>query len=247
MATLPFDPRQVRLADEKRRLDEVNRDSDFVRVEPVDALPGRAPERFRVKFLCKGIIGIDPDSQAPIYGNEHSVLMYCDQEFPSEVPRLRWESPIWHPNVQHIEPKNVCVNRAEWLGGSGLDDLCRQLFDMAQYRNYHADASRLPYPLDQEVAKWVREYAEPRGIVDKKQGIAVDDRPFYRPTAAAERIRRIRIQSAAAGPAAPTGRRIKIYGSDGTTDQTSARATGTDGAPPVDTGRTVRRIKFRSS
>jgi ubiquitin-protein ligase len=247
MASLPFDPRQVRLADEKRRLDDVNRDSDFVRVEAVGALPGRAPERFRVKFLCQGIVGIDPGSQAPIYGNEHSVLMYCDQEFPSEVPRLRWESPIWHPNVQHIEPKNVCVNRAEWLGGSGLDDLCRQLFDMAQYRNYHADASRLPYPLDQEVAKWVREYAEPRGIVDKKRGIAIDNRPFYRPTVDAERIRRIRIQSAAAEPTGPAVRRIKIYGSDSSLDDQSAKATGTDGAPVVDSERTVRRIKFRNS
>ncbi|MBZ5681008.1 MAG: hypothetical protein LAO24_12965 [Acidobacteriia bacterium] len=247
MASLSFDPRQVRLADEKRRLDEVNRDSDFVRVEPVDVLPGRAPERFRVKFLCKGIVGIDPVSQAPIYANEHSVLIYCDQEFPSEVPRLRWESPIWHPNVQHAEPKNVCVNKAEWLGGTGLEDLCRQLFDMAQYRNYHADSSRLPYPLDQEVANWVREYAEPHGIVDKKRGIATDDRPFYRPSAAAERIRRIRIQSSAAEPAAPTGRRIRIHGLSSATTQHGASATGTDGAPAVGSGRPARRIKFRSS
>jgi len=183
MVTAAFDPRQVRLEDEWRRLDAVNRDSDFVRLAQVDVIPGRAAERFRVTFLCKGIVGVDPSSQEPIFANEHSVVMYCDQEFPSEVPRLRWESPIWHPNVQHAEPKNVCVNRAEWLAGSGLDDLCQQLFDMVQYRNYHADDSRLPYPLDRDVAKWVREYAEPRGIVDKKRGISVDDKPFYRPAA----------------------------------------------------------------
>ncbi|HTS06837.1 MAG TPA: hypothetical protein VMP68_14760 [Candidatus Eisenbacteria bacterium] len=243
MATAAFDPRQVRLEDEWRRLDAVNRDSDFVRASQVDAIPGRAAERFRVTFLCKGIVGIDPGSQEPIYGNEHSVLMYCDQEFPSEVPRLRWESPIWHPNVQHDEPKNVCVNRAEWLGGTGLDDLCRQLFDMVQYRNYHADDSRFPYPLDRDVAKWVREYAEPRSIVDKKRGISVDDKPLYRPSAVA---RRIRIQAQAAEIVPTAGRRIRIQG---VTPAVEVQASAAVAEVPVTQGsaRQGRRIKFRNS
>jgi ubiquitin-protein ligase len=244
MATAAFDPRQERLEDEWRRLDAVNRDSDFVRVARVDVIPGRAAERFRVTFLCKGITGVDPGSQEPVFGSEHSVLMYCDQEFPSEVPRLRWESPIWHPNVQHDEPKNVCVNRAEWLGGTGLEDLCRQLFDMVQYRNYHADDSRLPYPLDRDVAKWVREYAEPRGIVDKKRGISVDDRPFYRPSAVA---RRIRIQAQTSEPRSTAGRKIRIQGITGPAVATEASAAVVDGAAAQDPVRTGRRIKFRNS
>jgi len=169
--------------------------------------------------------------------------MYCDQEFPSEVPRLRWESPIWHPNVQHDEPKNVCVNRAEWLGGTGLEDLCRQLFDMVQYRNYHADDSRLPYPLDRDVAKWVREYAEPRGIVDKKRGISVDDRPFYRPSAVA---RRIRIQAQTSEPGSTAGRKIRIQGITSPA-VAEASAAVVDGGAAQDPVRTGRRIKFRNS
>jgi len=94
---------------------------------------------------------------------------------------LGWVTPIWHPNIQHAEPKGVCTNKPEWLGGMGLDDLCRQLFEMVQYKNYHAEMVP-PFPLDQEAARWVREYAEPRGIVDKKRGLFVDDKPFTRPT-----------------------------------------------------------------
>ena len=244
MATAAFDPRQVRLEDEWRRLDAVNRDSDFVRVAQVDMIPGRAAERFRVTFLCKGIVGVDPASRNPIYGSEHSVLMYCDQEFPSEVPRLRWESPIWHPNVQHDEPKNVCVIRAEWLGGTGLDDLCRQLFDMVQYRNYHADDSHFPYPLDREVAKWVREFAEPRGIVDKKRGISVDDKPLYRPSAVA---RRIRIQAQASEPSPSVGRRIRIQGVTTPAVETEISAAVAESAISRDSVRPGRRIKFRNS
>jgi len=241
MVTAAFDPRQVRLEDEWRRLDAVNRDSDFVRLAQVDVIQGRAAERFRVTFLCKGIVGVDPSSQEPIFANEHSVLMYCDQEFPSEVPRLRWESPIWHPNVQHAEPKNVCVNRAEWLAGSGLDDLCQQLFDMVQYRNYHADDSRLPYPLDRDVAKWVREYAERRGIVDKKRGISVDDKPFYRPSAVA---RRIRIQAQATETASTVGRRIRIQE---VTPAAETHESVADVASTRESVRPSRRIKFRNS
>jgi len=71
----------------------------------------------------------------------------------------------------------------------GLDDLCRQLFEMVQYKNYYAELSP-PYPLDQEAAAWVREYAEPRGIVDKRGGISVDQSPFYKPDASVTPARR---------------------------------------------------------
>ena len=135
--------------------------------------------------------GFVPDSETairiasavwtPIYGEKHQVEILCDDDFPSDVPRLKWVTPIWHPNIQHSDAKGVCVNKAEWLGGMGLDDLCRLMFEMVQYKNYHATFNK-PFPLDSEVAKWVLEYAEPQGIVDKKRKISVDDKPFTRPT-----------------------------------------------------------------
>jgi ubiquitin-protein ligase len=174
--------RQIRLEKERVRLASVNEDSDYVRVVPVDVLPDQPPEKYKASFSCRGITGID-SSRNPVYGTHHEVTIYCHDDFPSDVPWLRWETPIWHPNVEHKEPKNVCVNKHEWLGGMTLVDLCQQLFEMVQYKNYHAE-HKWPYPLDAEAAVWVREYAEPRGLVDKKRGIYVDNRPFYRPTAA---------------------------------------------------------------
>lgn len=179
----PRDPRQARLRTERERLEKLNRESDCVRVKPFDVLPGSEPEHYRVTFLCKGIVGID-SSREPIYGHEHVVEVHCNESFPSDVPQLRWVTPIWHPNIQHLEPKGVCVNKSEWLGGMGLDDLCRQMFEMVQYKNYHAQATK-PYPLDVDVAKWVLEHAEPRGIVNKQRNIFVDDRPFVKPTVVA--------------------------------------------------------------
>jgi len=176
---VPHDPRQVRLKAERERLMRLNEESDYVRVKEVDTPPGGEPENYLVIFLCRGIVGVDAGQQ-PVYGERHEVEIYCDMQFPSEPPQLRWVTPIWHPNIDH-RSRGVCVNKPEWLGGQGLDDLCRMMFEMVQYKNYHAEYTP-PYPLDGEVAKWVREYAEPHGIVDKRRGVFVDNKPFTRPT-----------------------------------------------------------------
>ena len=205
----PGNKRQVRLAQEWERLQAVNRDSDYVRVEPIDVLPGRAPEKYKVTFLCRGIIGIE-SSTKPIYGTKHEVQIYCHADFPTDVPWLQWQTPIWHPNIEHSGQKRVCVNKAEWLGGMALADLCQQMFEMVQYKNYHAELSP-PYPLDGDAATWVRDHAEPSGIVDKKRGVFVDSLPFFKP-GAAERVSRIHITSAKAGSS--PGSKIKFHRSD---------------------------------
>lgn len=205
--TMQFsNPRLDRLRDEQKRLLDLQNDSDHVRVAAVDELPGRPPERYKVTFLCRGIAGID-SSQEPIYSTHHEVEIYCDEEFPGNVPRLKWLSRVWHPNIQHHEPKKVCVNEGEWMGSSGLDDLCQQMFEMVQYRNYHAQNTP-PYPLDPEAAKWVRDYAEPQGIVNKCRGVFVDNRPFYKPKATSERAIRIKIRAVEHVP----GVRVQIGG-----------------------------------
>jgi ubiquitin-protein ligase len=231
MAVAPFNPRQSRLELERQRLAAVNKDSDHVKVEPVDVLPGRAPERYRVTFLCRGIAGID-SSRDPIYATKHEVVVYCHNDFPADAPWLHWETPIWHPNIQHAEPKGVCINKAEWLGGMGLDDLCHQMFEMVQYKNYHADVSP-PYPLDSEAAAWVRDYAEPRGIVNKRRGIFVDNQLFYKPDA----TDRPRIRVMSSQPSVSQGTRIKIHRAGGETSRGSdTRAVFTAGAGPLRCG-----------
>lgn len=176
----PRDPRQDRLKAEKEKLLRLNDESDYVRVEVLSALEGSEPQHYRVTFLCRGIVGID-QNRRPTYGDRHQVEIFLDEDFPADVPRLRWISPIWHPNIQHVEPKGVCVNKPEWLGGMGLDGLCRMMFEMVQYKNYHAQLD-WPKPLDLMVAQWVRDYAEPNGIVDKARKIYADGKPFTRPT-----------------------------------------------------------------
>src|SRR2546425_11751524 len=69
-AKAPFDPRQARLRTERLRLDKINQESDYVRVEALDVLPGSEPEHYRVTFLCRGITRVD-SSNLPVYENKH--------------------------------------------------------------------------------------------------------------------------------------------------------------------------------
>src|SRR5436309_3359526 len=115
----PSDPRQIRLRNEWSRLQQLNAESDTVKVEPFDVVPGCQPEKYRVTFRCRGIASIDA-SRNPVYADVHRVLIVCHESFPDEPPAMRWETAIWHPNIQHQEPKGVCINKPEWLAGNGL-------------------------------------------------------------------------------------------------------------------------------
>jgi len=202
-------PRFDRLESESRLIMALNKDTDHVRVEPLEVLPGWVPERYKVTFHCRGIARVDA-AQQPEFAEWHEVEINCDEQFPADVPRLRWLTPIWHPNIEHEDPSRVCVNKSEWLGGMGLDELCKQMFEMVQYKNYHAELTP-PYPLDAKAAKWVREFGEPKGIMNKKLGIFVDNQPFYK--ASATPAGRLRLVSSSSS-SGPSGRRIRINSSD---------------------------------
>jgi ubiquitin-protein ligase len=202
------DPRLDRLRAEWRDLQHLTDESDTVAVEPLLARPGVTPDRYKVTFRCRGIVGIDASKQ-PVYGEFHQVELECDAAFPADPPRLKWLTPVWHPNIQHVEPKGVCINRKEWLGGMTLVDLVRQLFEMVQYKNYHAELVE-PYPLDRTVAEWVRDFAEPKGVVNKKRHVAVDDRPLTRPT-----LRGLRIKVTPPAPPDSGSGRIKVVRNEG--------------------------------
>jgi len=206
-------PRQVRLAIEFTNLVNLAARSDFIEVIAQDVQPGWPPEKYIVTYRCRGITGTMPDG-APVYGDFHQVRMYLPSDYPLREPHLKWLTPIWHPNIDHELPNHVCTNTAQnYFAGKPLSDLVRAVGEMVQYVRYHA-AWVPPYPLDRAAAKWVVEYAEPRGLVSKTK--PVDDRPLLRP----QRLRlhggpAVAGQEASpqpedAGAAGPARRRIKL-------------------------------------
>ena len=173
--------RQRRFEAERQRPETLNQEREYVKVDPIDVRPGEPPERYRVTFLCCSITVIDL-ARNPIYGTQHQVEIYCHEDFPADVPWVRWEAPMGHPDIQRDEPKNVS-QQENVVGRDDPCDLCEQMFKMVQYQCYTAVLS-YPYPLGSEAAEWVRNYGEPPGIVVKRRRISVDNRRFCKPSTA---------------------------------------------------------------
>ena len=177
------DPRIRRLEMERELLEDLCNHSDLISYEAKNRRNGHPPENYTVTFNVRSIVGID-DQKNPIYGDTHIADIKLPSGYPmTSSPICYMRSDIWHPNIRS-EGKHkghICIN-AQVLGHwHTLDMLVEQIGEMLQYKNYHAIDIQ-PYPEDSKVAEWIREVAEPRGIVNKAKGVVIDDRPLLNPT-----------------------------------------------------------------
>jgi len=169
--------RQARLAIEYTKLMNLADRSRFIKIDPVEVRPGWPPEKYVVTYTCRGIARINADD-SPVPSNFHQVQMYLGREFPTHEPHLKWLTQIWHPNIQHEEPHQVCTNNLQnWFPAKPLVDLVVAMGEMVQYKWYLAEW-KPPYPLDREVADWVIRYAQPKGLFSHER--AYDRRPLLR-------------------------------------------------------------------
>ncbi|MGD8821697.1 MAG: ubiquitin-conjugating enzyme E2, partial [Anaerolineales bacterium] len=152
-------------------------------------------ERYIVTFKCKSIIGINGRGQ-PKYGTNHQVEIYLHNEYPHRWPGLKWLTPIWHPNINHVNG-SVCIDAAWWTAARSLDRLVIMLGEMLQYKNFHDDPSEPPFPWDMEAAKWCRAYR-----MQNPNVFPIDDRELLHPE-------RVKLSKDGSKKSAPRGR-IKL-------------------------------------
>jgi ubiquitin-protein ligase len=108
-------------------------------------------------------------------GNKHQVEIYLHNQYPQRWPGMKWLTPVWHPNINHHNG-SVCVDAAWWTASRSLDRLVIMIGEMVQYKNYHDDPTKPPFPWDPEAARWSREYRQ------KNPGVfPVDNRELLRP------------------------------------------------------------------
>jgi len=149
-------PRLRRLRKDYELIQELAARSDLIKVDAKTAGPGMPPERYIITFKCKGVTGVDRRGN-PKVGERHEVEIYLHSQYPQRWPGMKWLTPIWHPNINHANG-SVCIDAAWWSASRSLDRLVLMLGEMVQYKNFHDDPTKAPFPWDLEAARWCREF-----------------------------------------------------------------------------------------
>jgi len=202
-------PRDRRLANEHLSLHELCTKTDRITYEVI-SMRKHPPEEYLITYKLKSIVGID-EQKNPIYGYEHQLEVSFPADYPaSTVAKCYMRTPVWHPNIKHDGrfKGRVCVNAKEFGKLFFLDDLVIRVGQILQYQNYHAKNEQ-PFPEDEKVAQWVRDFAEPQDIVNKDKQIFVDGTSLLGPLP--EAFQQPEEAAPEAAPEEPaTGSQIKI-------------------------------------
>jgi len=151
----------------------------FEIINPNSALP---PEQYKITYNLKSISSINED-QSPNYSFNHVAEIKLPASYPAVPPICYMRTEAWHPNIRSSGSYKgrICINNKAIGFWQTLDMLVIQIGEMLQYKNYHA-LHVTPFPEDPVVAKWVREYAEPQGILNSNKQIYVDDQSLLLPS-----------------------------------------------------------------
>ncbi len=172
--TLSQSPRMRRLRADFELMTELAARSDLISFRAKAPRPNLPPETYIVTFKCKGIVDVDRLGN-PKYGEHHQVEIYLHNQYPQRWPGMKWLTPIWHPNINHLNG-SVCIDAAWWTASRSLDRLVVMLGEMIQYKNFHDDPTKPPFPWDPEAARWCREYRKTHANT-----FPVDKRELLRP------------------------------------------------------------------
>jgi ubiquitin-protein ligase len=167
-------PRMRRLRGDYELMVELNARSDLISFKTSSPNPNILPERYIVTFKCKSITSVDRQGN-PKFGEHHEVEIYLHNQYPHRWPGMKWLTPIWHPNINHLNG-SVCIDAAWWAASRSLDRLVIMLGEMLQYKNFHDDPTKPPFPWDAEAARWCREYRKKHPNI-----FPLDQRELLRP------------------------------------------------------------------
>jgi hypothetical protein len=149
-------PRIRRLRADAELMNELAARSDLIAFTAHSPQPNLPPERYIVTFKCKSIAGVDLLNR-PKYSEHHQVEIYLHNQYPQRWPGMKWLTPIWHPNINHVNG-TVCIDAAWWTASRSLDRLVIMLGEMLQWKNFHDDPTKPPFPWDADAARWSRDY-----------------------------------------------------------------------------------------
>jgi hypothetical protein len=170
-----YDPLERRLAHEHLLVAELCDQHEDIHCKVLGDLP---PRDYRITFRgLESIVAVTAD-MLPVFDDTHVLEIHLPTGFPVAPPISYMVTSVWHPNIQSEEGPyqgRICGNTEGFGAYYSMDQLVLRIREMLRYEIYHAGL-KFPYPEDEVVAQWVREYAEPLGIVSPGIGIVRDRR-----------------------------------------------------------------------
>ncbi len=138
---MSFDIRDTRLRNDYQKIRDLVNRSELIHVL---ATEGDPPEKYLIRFSCRGIEKIAPKA-TPVFREVHEVTIYLHAEYPLKQPQLKWMTPIFHPNIHSTGA--VCIGA--WWPAKTLDELLLTLGEMVQYKNLGPKD-----PMNSRAASW---------------------------------------------------------------------------------------------
>jgi ubiquitin-protein ligase len=178
-------PRIRRLHNDLAALERLSAESSVLRFRG----RGNPVQHYVVEFLGRSLAR---ERGKVSVRERHEVEIKLGSSYPRTMPEIRWQTPIYHPNISEIGM--VCLGGygTHWVPSLNLDELCSMLWDMARYHNYDI---RSPY--NRDAALWVANQSTFR--------FPLDARPLRDLRAALGRVAIAPPALAASNTAAPAG------------------------------------------
>ena len=159
--------------------------------------PSDPPDRYLVTFRGAGL-GCDETTGCVERREVHECDIRLPLSYPKCPPEIRWQTPLFHPNVFLDGTIRLDEVGIVWSEDLGLDAVCERLWDVARWAYYDLDratnvtakrwweeacSARLPTdprPLRDQAPRWSSNVVryERRGgkaVVLPDEGLAEDD------------------------------------------------------------------------
>jgi len=150
-------PRIRRLRSDLAAMERLQAESSVLRFRP----QGKPPvQHYLIEFRGESLAR---ERGKVFLQKRHEVEIKLGASYPRTMPEIRWQTPIYHPNISEIGM--VCLGGygTHWVPSLNLDELCGMLWDMARFHNYDI---RSPY--NREAALWVANQTNYRFPIDSR-------------------------------------------------------------------------------
>lgn len=151
-------PQMRRLRADYERVQQLVNQSDLIRIINTQ---GNPPNVYTIEYTCRGVERVQ-GNQA-VMRDTHQVVFTLPSGYPRDKPHVRFETPIFHPNIS--SGGGVCIG--PWYASKWLDELVIMIAELIQYK-IPPTRDTLTDVLTQSAVEWLRNNRN-RLPVDKRE------------------------------------------------------------------------------